>query len=112
MQVHVFGISPFPAFLLGKAAKSGRSLWIEFCEFCEKNLYVDGELMSLASGAIDLVKGTEEALREEEKFRLHTIASNSQDEMNALSENDKATHLKNNDLGVFEVHMQRSLCLY
>lgn len=118
MRVHVFGNSPSPAvatYGLRKAAQSGEEVYgSDVVNFVIRNFYVDDGLVSLptASDAIDLMKRTQEALMEEGNLRLHKIASNSQDVMNAFSEDDKASHLKDIDLGVSEAPMQRSLGLY
>lgn len=118
MRVHVFGNSPSPAvatYGLRKAAQSGEGAYgSDVVSFVKRNFYVDDGLVSLptASDAIDLMKRTQEALMEEGNLRLHKIASNSQDVMNAFSKDDKASHLKDIDLGVSEAPMQRSLGLY
>nr|XP_034339039.1 uncharacterized protein LOC117693077 [Crassostrea gigas] len=118
MRVHVFGNSPSPAvatYGLRKAAQSGEEVYgFDVVNFVIRNFYVDDGVVSLptASDAIDLMKRTQESLMEEGNLRLHKIASNSQDVMNAFSEDDKASHLKDIDLGVSEAPMQRSLGLY
>lgn len=118
MRVHVFGNSPSPAVPTYGSRKAAQSCE-EVCgsdvvNFVKRNFYVDDVLVSLptASDAFVLMKRTQEALMEEGNLRLHKIASNSQDVMNAFSEDDKASRLKDIELGVSAAPMQRSPGLY
>ncbi|VDI05253.1 Hypothetical predicted protein [Mytilus galloprovincialis] len=100
---------------LRKAAQSGEETYgSDVLDFVNRTFYVDDGLMSLptASETIDLMKRTQETLMKEGNLRLHKIASNNQDVMNAFSQDDIASHLKDIDLGVSEAPMQRSLGLY
>ncbi|VDI42553.1 Hypothetical predicted protein [Mytilus galloprovincialis] len=110
--------SPSPAvatYGLNKTAQSGKETYeSDVLDLVNRNFYVDQGLMSLpiASESIDLMKRTQETLMKEGNLRLYQIATNNQDAMNAFSQDDIVSHLKDIDLGVSEAPMQRSLGLY
>jgi hypothetical protein len=117
MCVHVFGNSPSPAvatYGLRKVAQAGEEVFgTDMKEFVERNFYVDDGLVSLPSceQAIDLMKRTQHALSTEGNLRLHKISSNSPDVMKAFTSEDLAKDLKDLDLGVDALPLQRSLGL-
>ncbi|XP_046553577.1 uncharacterized protein LOC124263006 [Haliotis rubra] len=64
---------------------------------------------TLASEAVDLLKRTQEALKENGNLRLCKIASNSCQVMEAFHQEDRAKDLKDLDLGSRLLPIQRSL---
>lgn len=74
--------------------------------------YVDDGLTSVATPeeAIDLLSRTREMLAES-NLRLHKVASNSSQVMEAFPVEDRAKDLKDLDLGVDPLPLQRSLGL-
>ncbi len=115
MRVHVFGNSPSPAIAtygLRKAAELNQEIYgKDVKHLVERNFYVDDGLISCATAeeAIDLMKRTQEALRESGNLRLHKIASNSQVVMDAFTNDDKANNLKDLTLGLDNIPTHRSL---
>ncbi|XP_033755669.1 uncharacterized protein LOC117338425 [Pecten maximus] len=117
MCAHVFGNSPSPAIAtygLRKSAieQEGR-FGSDMREFVEKNFYVDDGLVSFEDGAqaVDLLKRTQEALASGGNLRLHKIASNNSEVMKAFPKEDLATELKDLDIGMEHLPLQRSLGL-
>lgn len=116
MKVHVFGNSPSPAvaiYGLHRAAQHGE---LEFGKdaraFVERNFYVDDGLKSVPTAveAVGLLKRTQEMLASS-NLRLHKIASNSPDVMNAFPVEDHVKYLKDLDLEKDTLPIQRSLGL-
>ncbi|XP_063758693.1 uncharacterized protein LOC134877201 [Eleginops maclovinus] len=116
MKVHVFGNSPSPAvaiYCMRRAAQKGeQEHGSDARQFVERQFYVDDGLMSVATPeeAIDLLTRTREMLAES-NLRLHKLASNSSQVMEAFPVEDRAKDLKDLDLGVDPLPLQRSLGL-
>lgn len=114
MKVHVFGNSPSPAaaiYGLRRAAELGEEEHgSDAKQFVLRNFYVDDGLTSLSSEgeAIDLLKRTRNMMAES-NIRLHKIASNSNHVMDAFLPEERANDLKDLDLGVDPLPLQRSL---
>lgn len=117
MKVHVFGNSPSPAvaiYCMRRAAQEGeREHGSDARQFVERQFYVDDGLMSVATPeeAIDLLTRTRQMLAES-NLRLHKVASNSSQVMEAFPAEDRAKDLKDLDLGMDPLPLQRSLGLY
>ena len=81
--------------------------------FVERNFYVDDGLTSLPTeeNAVDLVKRTQQALWTNGNLRLHKIASNRVEVIKAFSLDDRAKDLKELDLGLDTLPLQRTLGL-
>lgn len=116
MTVHVFGNSPSPAVAIYCLRQSTREREPhedpEVRQFVDRDFYVDDGLKSLptAAGAISLLKRTQDILAMS-NLRLHKIASNSKEVMDAFSPLDLASDLKDLDLGSDTPPVQRSLGL-
>ncbi len=116
MRVHVFGNGPSPAvaiYCLRRAAVEGEEEFGKDAgQFVERDFYVDDGLKSLPTpeAAIDLLKRTQNMLACS-NLRLHKIASNSREVMEAFPTEDHTNNLKDLDLGVDSLPIQRSLGL-
>ena len=116
MTVHVFGNSPSPAVAihcLRQSAKQGKPHYDpEVEQFVTRDFYVDDGLKSLptAKGVISLLKRTQIILANS-NLRLHKIASNSKEVMDAFPPEDCADNLKDLVLGSDTPPVQRSLGL-
>jgi len=116
MKVHVFGNSPSPAvaiYCMRWAAQQGeREHGFDARQFVECQFYVDDGLTSVArpEEAIDLLTRTQDMLAES-NLRLHKVASNCSQVMEAFPTEDRAKDLKDLDLGVDPLPVQRSLGL-
>lgn len=116
MKVHVFGNSPSPAvaiYCLRRAAQEGEEEFGQDArQFVEQDFYMDDGLKSLPSSemAFDLLKRTQIMLAGS-NLKLHKLASNSKEVMRAFPSEDYANSLKELDLGVISLPMQRSLGL-
>ncbi|XP_028996228.1 uncharacterized protein LOC114849211 isoform X1 [Betta splendens] len=116
MKVHVFGNSPSPAvavYCMRRAAQDGeREYGSDARHFVERQFYVDDGLTSVATAedAIDLFVRTKNMLAEF-NLRLHKVASNCSQVMEAFTAEDRASNLKDLDLGVDPLPVQRSLGL-
>ncbi|XP_026147341.1 uncharacterized protein LOC113121247 [Carassius auratus] len=116
MTVHVFGNSPSPAvaiFGMRRAAEFGEDEHgREAKHFVHKNFYVDDGLISVSSAAeaISLLKNTKNMLAES-NIKLHKISSNSHQVMEAFPPSERANDLKDLDLSVDPLPLQRSLGL-
>lgn len=114
MTVHVFGNSPSPAvatYGLRKAAEQGETEYgTDSKEFILRNFYVDDGLASVSKEveAIDLLHRTKDLLAEF-NLRLHKIASNSAQVMEAFPLKERASDFKDLDLGADPLPLQRSL---
>lgn len=116
MKVHVFGNSPSPAvsiYCIRRAAKKGeQEHGSDARQFVERQFYVDDGLTSVAtSEEADLLTRSREMLAES-NLRLHKVASNSSQVMEAFPAEDRAKDLKDLDLGVDPLPLQRSLGLF
>ncbi|XP_055012739.1 uncharacterized protein LOC129409873 [Boleophthalmus pectinirostris] len=116
MKVHVFGNSPSPAvaiYCMRQAAKEGeKEHGADARQFVERQFYVDDGLTSVATPnqAIDLLTRTKNMLAES-NLRLHKVASNCSLVMEAFPVEDRAKDLKDLDLGIDTLPVQRSLGL-
>jgi len=116
MKVHVFGNSPSPAvaiYCMRRAAQKGeQEHGSDARQYVERQFYVDDGLTSVATPeeAVDLLTRTKEMLAES-NLRLHKVASNSSQVMEAFPVEDRAKDLKDLDLGVDPLPLQRSLGL-
>ena len=114
MRVHVFGNSPSPAvaiFGLRRAAKHQEDEYgSEAKHFVERDFYVDDGLRSFATEAeaIDVLRRTQRMLAVS-NIVLHKIASNRAEVMNAFPAEERANDIKELDLSVDELPVQRSL---
>ncbi|XP_062594609.1 uncharacterized protein LOC134256031 [Saccostrea cucullata] len=95
MCVHVFGNSPSPAvatFGLRKSACDHHSteLCNQVCELVNKHFYVDDALVSLpdAESAIEIMKKTQDVLKQNGNIRLHKIRSNSSEVLKSFPTED------------------------
>ena len=116
MKVHVFGNSPSPAVAthcLRRAAEEGeKEFGKDARQYVDRDFYVDDGLKSLPTkeAAIDLLKRTQNMLACS-NLRLHKIASNSREVMEAFPIEDHANDLKDLEIGVDPLPIQRSLGL-
>lgn len=116
MRVHIFGNSPSPAvtiYGLRHSARVGESEYgSDVRQFVDKDFYVDDCLKSLPTNeaAISLLKRTQ-AMLACSNLRLHKIASNSREVLEAFPVQDHSNELKDIDLGTDSLLMQHSLGL-
>lgn len=114
MRVHVFGNSPSPAvaiYGLRRAARQGEKLYgSDARHFTDRDFYVDDALKSVSTvdQAVDLLKRTQKMLAAS-NLRLHKIASNKAEVMNAFPVEDRAKDIQDLDLFVDDLPDQRSL---
>ena len=113
MCVHVFGNKPSPAVATYGLRKSIETQEPSVQEFVHRNFYVDDGLASFSTPqeAIDVMNKTKNALKSGGNLRLHKIASNSQQVMDAFDNEDLASSLKDLDLRKDEAPLQHSLGL-
>ena len=117
MRVHVFGNSPSPAvatFGLRKTAKDGEEQFGRDARvFVERDFYCDDGLKSVPTPeeAIDLLHRTK-AMLFKINLRLHKIASNSKEVMDAFPDSERASDLCNLDFDNDEIPLQRSLGIH
>ena len=104
MCVHVFGNSSSPAvatYGLRKTASVGKDTFgTDVVAFVTRNFYVDDGLTSLPTSqeAVSLIRRTQNALLHGGKMKLHKIASNSKEVLNAFPKEDLTTDLSDVDL--------------
>ncbi|XP_075737935.1 uncharacterized protein LOC142777431 [Rhipicephalus microplus] len=116
MKVHVFGNSPSPAVATYGLRRTAQEAAQQFGEdarrFVERDFYLDDALKSLSceEDAISLLQRTQKMLSTA-NIRLHKIASNRQNVLNAFFPQDRAQGLKSLDLNKDASNMQRSLGL-
>ncbi|XP_036007876.1 uncharacterized protein LOC118567277 [Fundulus heteroclitus] len=116
MNVHVFGNSPSPAVAIHGLHKSvqGNEFHVDpdVQHFVLHDFYVDDGLKSLPTvqAAISLLKRTQDVLSKS-NLRLHKIAANNNEVMDAFPSSDHASDLKDLDLDADELPLQRSLGL-
>lgn len=114
MRVHVFGNSPSPAvaiFGLRKAARvKEKDFGSDVRHFVERDFYVDDalKLLPTEAEAIDLLKHAQGMLTLS-NLRLHKIASNKMEVMESFPAGDRAKDIKDLDLSVDGLPVQRSL---
>ncbi|XP_023930308.1 uncharacterized protein LOC106157407 [Lingula anatina] len=111
MRVHVFGNTPSPAVATYGLRKAVEHADEDVKHFVTKNFYVDDALItgSDSESLTDLVKRTQKVLWENGRIRLHKIASNSPDVVNAFPTEDREKTLMNLDLFTEELPTQASL---
>nr|XP_054593164.1 uncharacterized protein LOC129160055 [Nothobranchius furzeri] len=116
MNVHVFGNRPSPAVAIHGLHQSvqDRESKVEpdVKNFVTRDFYVDDGLKSMPSTetAVSLLKRTQEVLAKS-NLRLHKIASNKKEVMEAFPSTDHANSLKDLDLDDDSLPLQRSLGL-
>ncbi|XP_061891197.1 uncharacterized protein LOC133641474 isoform X1 [Entelurus aequoreus] len=112
MRVHVFGNCPSPAVAIYCLRQSVKNAEPVVKQFVNRDFYVDDGLTSLPSveAAVKLLKRTQEVLSDS-NLRLHKIASNKGEVMNAFPSQDHAINLKDLDFTSDILPMQRSLGL-
>ncbi|XP_056393184.1 uncharacterized protein LOC130285449 [Hyla sarda] len=114
MRVHIFGNSPSPSvaiYGLKRSAQEGEAEYgSDVRKFVEKDFYVDDCLKAMPSNetAINLLRRAQEMLAYS-NLRLHKIASNSQELIEAFPSQDRCSDLKDLDLGTDPMPVQRSL---
>ncbi|XP_076861369.1 uncharacterized protein LOC143514271 [Brachyhypopomus gauderio] len=114
MTVHVFGNSPSPAvatYGLRRSAQEGeKDFGSDVCEFIKTDFYVDNVLRSFPSEAeaVDVLMRAQQLLKGY-NIKLHKIASNKTEVMEAFPADDRAKSIKALDLAVDDLPVQRSL---
>ncbi|KAJ8353217.1 hypothetical protein SKAU_G00207840 [Synaphobranchus kaupii] len=114
MKVHVFGNSPSPdvaIFGLRKAAREAEEEYgSDVRQFIERDFYVDDALKSFPTEAeaIDVLHRARNMLALS-NIKLHKIASNRTKVMDAFPAGDRAKDIKDLDLSVDDLPVQRSL---
>ena len=117
MRVHVFGNEPSPSvasYGLQKIAEISKDEYgADVQQFITNDFYVDDGLTSAPTvdSAVDLMKRTQLALQEYGNVKLHKIASNNKEVMQAFPAADLAKDLAFLDLSKDDLPMQRSLGL-
>ena len=98
-----------------KAASVDPATCEDVLNFVNKNFYVDDGLLSTTTPerAVETMKKTQAALRIGGNLRLHKVASNNPDVVNAFPPEDRSADLENMDLCILDdVPLQRSLGLH
>lgn len=114
IRVHVFGNSPCPAvaiFGLRKAAREAESAYgSDARRFIERDFYVDDapKFFPTEDEAIDVLQGAQKMLALS-NLRLHKIASNRVEVMNAFAPEDRAKETTDLYRSTDELPVQRSL---
>ena len=114
MRVHVFGNSPSPTvatYGLRRVARQGENQYgKDVRHLIDRDFYVDDALKSVSTieEAVDLLKRTQEMLAAS-NLRLHKIASNKAEVMDAFPAEDRAKDLQDLDLFIDDLPDQRSL---
>lgn len=114
MTVHVFGNSPSPAVAIHGLHQSVQvselHIDADVQRFVMRDFYVDDGLKSLPTveAAVNLLKKTQDILSKS-NLRLHKIAANNKEVMEAFPAEDRAKDLKDLDLSADALPMQRSL---
>ncbi|XP_021366693.1 uncharacterized protein LOC110459000 [Mizuhopecten yessoensis] len=111
MRKHVFGNRPSPAVATLRKVVEDASDDIK--EFVQKNFYVDDGLTSCedVDSAVSLMKRTQQTLKENGSIRLHKIASNNQEVLDAFNSEDIAKDISGIDIQQEKAPLQRSLGL-
>ncbi|XP_025766921.1 uncharacterized protein LOC112848107 [Oreochromis niloticus] len=114
MRVHVFGNSPSPAVAIFGLRKAAEHQEVEYGSdarhFVERDFYVDDGLRSFATTAeaIDVLRRTQQMLAAS-NITLHKIASNRAEVLNAFPADQRADNVKDLNLFVDDLPVQRSL---
>ncbi|KAL1259106.1 hypothetical protein QQF64_009683 [Cirrhinus molitorella] len=114
MRVHVFGNSPSPAvaiYGLRKVAQEGKDEFgTDVHHFVERDFYMDDALKSFPTvdEAIDILSRTQRMLAAS-NLKLHKVASNKAEVLEAFPVEDRAKDLQNLNLFVDDLPDQRSL---
>ncbi|XP_021358095.1 uncharacterized protein LOC110453467 [Mizuhopecten yessoensis] len=119
MRVHVFGNSPSPAVAthgLRKAVcdhEENRSRCDEVCNYVRENFYVDDALVSRQheEDIVNLVKQTQERLKQGGNIRLHKIISNNANVVASFPLSDLAENMSELDFTTGTSSVHRSLGL-
>ncbi|KAK3703198.1 hypothetical protein QZH41_004965 [Actinostola sp. cb2023] len=117
MKVHIFGSTSSPAvatYGLRKTAEVEKANFgPDAADLVNRNFYVDDALKSVPTveDAVDLLHRTQSMLSTA-NLRLHKIASNRQEVMEAFPSEDQASDLRDLDLSKDAVPVQRSLGVY
>ena len=100
MCVLVFGNSPSPAVATYGLRKAVNGADEDVIDYVERNFYADDGLASCKrpEEAITLVKNTQRTLMEGGNIKLHNIASNKHEVIEAFPQEDLAKEIKNLDL--------------
>ncbi|XP_033727618.1 uncharacterized protein LOC117316950 [Pecten maximus] len=111
MRKNVFGNRPSPAvanFGLRKVVEDASD---DIREFVQRNFYVDDGLTSCddVDSAVSLMKRTQQTLSANGKIRLHKIASNNQEVLDAFNSEDIAKDISGIDIQQEQIPLQRSL---
>lgn len=116
MRVHVFGNSPSPAVAIFGLHQSVQCCEVDFDadvkQFVTRDFYVDDGLKSLPTVemAVTLLRKTRDILAKS-NLRLHKIAANRKEILEAFPSQEHAKDLKDLDLEADALPMQRSLGL-
>ncbi|XP_054590105.1 uncharacterized protein [Nothobranchius furzeri] len=114
MRVHVFGNSPSPAVAIFGLRKAAEHQEVDYGSdarhFIERDFYVDDGLRYFATTAeaIDVLRRTQQMLAAS-NITLHKIASNRAEVLNAFSADQRADNVKDLNLFVDDLPVQRSL---
>lgn len=110
MCVHVFGNSPSPAIATYGLRQSVQNSDVDVKTFVNKDFYVDDALTSLptAQQAISLMKRTQADLHSH-GLKLHKVVSNNEEVVSSFPPEDRAKGLKDLDLSIDTLPVQRSL---
>lgn len=114
MTVHLFGATSSPGCvnyaLKASADDNEEDLGSTPANFVRKDFYVDDGLKSVTSieGAVTLIKDTKEMCRRG-GFNLHKFTSNSKEVIEAIPIKDRAEEVKNVDLDLKKLPMERAL---
>ena len=113
MRVHVFGNTPSPAVATFGFRHIVRDADSDVRKYVNENFYVDDGLASTSTPAeaINLLKKTQTTLMDKGSIRLHKVASNSQDVLQAFPTSDLEKNLKMVNLCADELPLQQSLGL-
>lgn len=113
MTVHLFGNRPSPAVATYGIRRCVAHSDPDVIDFVSNNFYVDDGLLSCPSEevAADLMKRTQQALKEGGRQKLHKISSNSKSVLMKFPADDLAKDLKDLDIGKDDLPVQRSLGL-
>ena len=107
MNFHVFGNSPSPAVAIHGLHKSVQDN--EFHVDPDVKHFDDGlKSLPTVQAAVSLLKRTQDVLSKS-NLRLHKIAANSKEVMDAFPSSDHASDLKDLDLHADTLPLQRSL---
>ncbi|XP_060083210.1 uncharacterized protein LOC132562482 [Ylistrum balloti] len=113
MTIHVFGNSPSPAVATYGMRRSVEGADPAVKDLVNNNFYVDDGLLSCVDEdeAIRVTHKTKQALQDGGNLRLHKFTSNSRKVLDSFEPNDLAKDLKDLDLGIESLPIQRSLGL-